>query len=73
MTLFCSPVSSNYDQQQQAMPPPPAPHQPYVPQYAPAPDHPDGPAPQSRSFKILQGLMSNDGKSVHSVTHHTQG
>ena len=39
------------------------PQQAYVPQYAPpSDDYTDGTAPQSRTFKILQGLMQNDGK-----------
>ena len=39
----------------------------YMPQYAPpGDDYADGAAPvQSRTFKMLQGLMANDGKFYH--------
>ena len=43
----------------------PPPQQAYVPQYAPpSDDYTDATAPQSRTFKILQGLMQNDGKAL---------
>ncbi len=53
----------NYDQHQMAPP-----QQTYVPQYPPADDSPDGPAAQSRTFKILQGLMSNEGESSETIS-----